>query len=101
MMRSTPRRFTILHFSQIFLTLGRTFIAASNRFGNLAAAGIELGKFDADSGTADQPDDCVAECGSDSRANPSTIVEAYPKHCARKYLFDDAGFSLFLRIDPP
>lgn len=100
-MRSTPRRFTILHFSQIFLTLGRTFIAASNRFGNLAAVGIELGKFDADSGTADQPDDCVAESGSDSRANPSTIVEAYPKHCARKYLFDDAGFSLFLRIDPP
>ena len=84
MMRKTPRRFTILHFSQIFLTLGRTFMGLlSKRVDDLTAVGIELGKFDADSGSADQPHDCVAECGSNSRANPSTIVEAYPKHCAR------------------
>src|SRR5688572_24552307 len=101
MMRSTPRRFTILHFSQIFLTLGRTFIAASNRIGDLAAVWIELGEFDAGSGTADQSDDCVAESGRDPRTNLATIVEADPKHCARKNLFDDASFNLFLRFDPP
>ena len=56
---------------------------ASNLLGDLTAVGIELGKFDADSGSADQPDDCVAESGSDSRANPSTIVEADSEHCAR------------------
>gem|GEM_PF-7072478 len=32
MMRSTPRRFTILHFSQIFLTLGRTFMTCLKSF---------------------------------------------------------------------
>ena len=83
MMRSTPRRFTILHFSQIFLTLGRTFMTASNRLGGLTAVWIELGKFDADSGSADQPYDCVAEGGCYSRANLATIVEANTKHRAR------------------
>jgi hypothetical protein len=45
----------------------------------LTAVGIELGKFDADSGATDESDDCVAESGSDSRANLATIVEADPK----------------------
>ena len=58
-------------------------VTASNLVDDLTAVGIELGKFDADSGAADQPDDCVAECGRNSRAYPSTIVEADPKHCAR------------------
>jgi hypothetical protein len=83
MMRKTPRRFTILHFSQIFLTLGRTFIAASNRIDDLTAVRIELGKLHADSGPTNQPDDCVAESGGDARADPATIVEAHPKQSAR------------------
>ena len=83
MMRKTPRRFTILHFSQIFLTLGRTFIAASNRVGDLAAVRIEIGKFDADSGPTNQPDDCVAEGGRNARANLATIVETNQEQGAR------------------
>jgi hypothetical protein len=33
MMRTTPRRRTTLHLSQIFLTLGLTFIVTSIRWG--------------------------------------------------------------------
>jgi hypothetical protein len=101
MMRSTPRRFTILHFSQIFLTLGRTFIAASNRVDDLAAVWIELGKLHADSGSADQSDDCVTEGGCDTRSNPSTIVEAHSEKSTGQNLFDDASCDIFLRSDPP
>jgi hypothetical protein len=83
MIRKTPRRFTILHFSQIFLTLGLTFIAASNRFDDLTAVRIELGKLHADSGSADEPDDCVPEGRGNAGADLSTIVEADPKQSAR------------------
>jgi hypothetical protein len=56
---------------------------SSNRIDDLTAVRIELGKFDADSGATDQPDDCVAKSGGNPRADPATIVETNQEQGAR------------------
>ena len=61
MILRTPRRFTILHFSQIFLTLGRTFMVLPLKLlDDLSAARVELGELDENSVSGEQSDDSVS-----------------------------------------
>jgi hypothetical protein len=77
--RKTPRRLTILHLSQIFLTLGLTFMTASNLLDDLSALGVELGELHGDSGSADQANYLVAQARGEPGSNQASVVEADPK----------------------
>ena len=98
-MRKTPRRRTILHLSQIFLTLGRTFMAFLARLellddlGSIRIPGREL---DPDAATADQPDDDVSQARCHSGEHLAPVGKSHAEESAREHLFDRSD-SRFLR----
>lgn len=71
MTRTTPFRLMTLHFSQIFLTLGRTFMTAPlggfdcagglELLDDLSAVRVETREFHPDAIADDESDDLVAE----------------------------------------
>ena len=77
MTRTTPLRRMTLHFSQIFLTLGRTFMRVSlslELLSDAAAGGVLLENGDEDFVAFDQPDDAVARFLVEPRFQSSPVV---------------------------
>jgi hypothetical protein len=99
-MRKTPRRRTILHLSQIFLTLGRTFMAVSGSLSelldDLGSIRIPGRKFDPDAATADQPDHDVSQARCHSGEHLTPVRKSHSEESAREHLFDRSD-SRFLR----
>ena len=99
MMRKTPRRRTILHLSQIFLTLGRTFmgfLALLELLDDLGSTRIPGRELDPDAATADQPDHHASQARCHPGEHLTPVRKSHTEESARQHLFDRSD-SRFLR----
>src|SRR5690606_16712260 len=93
--RRTPLRRTTLHFSQIFLTLGRTFMGpASKLLDDFSAVWVVPGELHHHLAPREEPHDRVPKSGRGARAHHSARREPHPKERVRQRFLDDtcAGF---------
>ena len=73
-----------LHLSQIFFTLGRTFMTyLSELSGNPPAGWVVTGQLNADSVAANQSDHLVTKLGGDVGRDVRATVEVHPKQGVR------------------
>jgi ATP-dependent RNA circularization protein (DNA/RNA ligase family) len=71
-----------LHFSQIFLTLGRTFMSVSlEAICNAASGEVVWSEFNLDFVTGKNTDVVHAHLSGDVRQHVVTILKLYAKHC--------------------
>src|SRR5690348_10256940 len=87
MIRTTPRRRTTLHLSQIFLTLGRTFTGRPSRFKTLlvpvrdpATARVVRRDLDGHPVTRKNLDVILPHPAADGREDAEAIVRLHAKH---------------------
>ena len=79
----------ILHFSQIFLTLGRTFIAFSlEAVGDTTAGEVVWSQLNLNLVARKNTDVVHSHLSGDMRQNFVTVLELYPKHGVRQGLED-------------
>src|SRR5215472_2577537 len=90
MTRTTPRRRTILHLSQTFLTLGRTFMASLVAVGDSSAAGVVRAHLHGDPIAGEDADVELAHPPADRRENDQAVVTFDAKHRVRERFLDDA-----------
>src|SRR6185503_19716504 len=99
MMGTTPRRRTTLHLSQIFFTLGRTFIARLSSIGlgrllvpvrDASPRRIVGGYLDRHAVARQNLDVILAHAAADGREHAKPIVRLHAEHGIRQRLLDDA-----------
>jgi len=90
--RTTPRRRITLHFSQIFLTLGRTFMTRCSLklLGDSCSVWIVLSEDEDDGVSGEQSDDALARLGVHARSHGPTVFETDSIHRLWKDLVDDS-----------
>src|SRR5580658_6542171 len=89
--RTTPFRRTILHLSQIFLTLGRTFISLSLvSVRDSTAARVVRAHLYGDPVTRQDPDVKLAHPPADGGEDDEPVVALDAEHRIRQRLLDDA-----------
>lgn len=88
-----------LHFSQIFLTLGRTFIFfASELSSDLAPRGVVSRKPQRNAVTRDESNQCVSGSSRKTHSNLPAVFELHAIHGAREYLEDGSGSCVLGRL---
>src|SRR5215471_11558903 len=90
MIRTTPLRRTTLHLSQIFLTLGRTFICLLMAVGDAAATWVVRAHFDSHAVTGQNPNIKLPHTSADCSEHDQPVVTLHTKHRVRQRLLDDA-----------
>src|ERR1019366_6113107 len=95
MIRTTPLRRTTLHLSQIFLTLGRTFMTLSRLCSLVAirdspAARVVGAHFDGDAVTREDADVKLPHPSADRRQHDQPVVAFDAEHRVRQRLLNDA-----------